>query len=66
MLHLGGVDEFEPVPGGGNMDHAHQAFGELIVPSCDSAVDFQASEHALDAFVLFVERQVMFDLSPAV
>lgn len=48
------------------MDHAHQAFGELIVPSCDSAVDFQASEHALDAFVLFVERQVMFDLSPAV
>lgn len=48
------------------MDHAHEAFAELIVPGCYGAVDFQASEHALDAVALFVERRVMFDLYPVV
>ncbi len=29
FLALGGVDKFEPVSGGGDMDHAEEAFGEL-------------------------------------
>ena len=36
---LGGVDEFEPVSGGGYMNHAHEAFGELVVARGDGAVD---------------------------
>ena len=28
---LGGVDKFEPVSGGGDMNHAEEAFGELVV-----------------------------------
>lgn len=27
---LGGVDEFEPVSGGGEVEHAWGAFGELL------------------------------------
>ena len=63
---LGGVDKFEPVSGGGDMDHAEEAFGELIVSSCDGAVDFQAAKEAFDVISFPVERPVMFDLDPAV
>ncbi|TWH78271.1 hypothetical protein IQ25_04227, partial [Novosphingobium taihuense] len=28
---LGGVDKFEPVSGGGEMDHPEEAVGQLIV-----------------------------------
>jgi hypothetical protein len=63
---LGGVDEFEPVCAGGDMDHAHETRRELIVSGGDGAVDFRAAEHALDAVALLVERPVMFDLHPAV
>ena len=37
---LGGVDKFEPVSGGGDVDHAEEAFGELVISGCDGAVDF--------------------------
>jgi hypothetical protein len=36
---LGGVDKFEPVSGGGYMNHAHEAFCELVVARGDGAVD---------------------------
>ena len=63
---LGGVDKFEPVSGGGDMDHAEEAVGELVVAGGDGAVDFEMTEHALDAVLLLVERAVMFDLHPAI
>lgn len=59
---LGGVDKFEPVPGGGDMDHAEEAFGELVVAGGDGAVDFEAAEEAFDMIAFFVERPVVFDL----
>jgi hypothetical protein len=65
-IRLGGVDKFEPVSGGGDLDHAEEAFGELIASGCDGAVDFQATEEAFDVVALFVEGAVMFDLDPAV
>ena len=63
---LGGVDKFEPVSGGGDMDHAEEAFGELVVAGSDGTVDFQTTEEAFDAIAFFVECPVMFDLDPAV
>jgi hypothetical protein len=46
MACLGGVDRFEAVTGSGDMDHAEEAFGELIISGGDGAVDFQAAEEA--------------------
>lgn len=63
---LGGVDKFEPVSGGGDVNHAEEALGELIISSGDGAVDFQTAEEALDVIALPVERPVMFDLDAAV
>jgi hypothetical protein len=63
---LGGVDKFEPVSGGGDMDHAEEAFGELVVAGGDGSVDFQAAEEALDVIAFLVERPVMFDLDAAI
>ena len=63
---LGGVDKFEPVSGGGDMDHAEEAVGELIIPGGDGAVDFQAAEEAFDVVSFTVERPVMFDLDAPV
>ncbi|WCP15805.1 Non-homologous end joining protein Ku [Sphingobium sp. AntQ-1] len=63
---LGGVDKFEPVSGGGEMDHAEEAIGQLVVAGCDGTVDFEVPEHTLDAVALLVERSVMLDLHPAV
>lgn len=63
---LGGVDKFEPVSGGGEMDHAEEAVGKLVVAGGDGAVDFEMAEHALDAVALLVERSIMLDLDAAV
>ena len=52
---LGGVDKFEPASGGGDMDHAEEAFGDLVVSSGDGAVDFQATEEAFDVIAFLVE-----------
>jgi hypothetical protein len=60
------VDKFEPVSGGGDVNHAEEAFGELIISSGDSAVDFQTAEKALDVIAILIERPVMFDLHPGV
>ena len=60
------MDKFEPVSGGGDLDHAEEVVGELIVSRGDGAVDFQAAEEALDVIALLVERPVMFDLDAAV
>ena len=63
---LGGVDKFEPISCGGDMDHTEEGFGELIISGGDGAVDFQAAEESLDVIAFPVERPVMFDLDPAV
>nr|WP_242415185.1 hypothetical protein [Sphingomonas panni] len=63
---LGGVDKFEPVSCGGEVDHAEEAAGQLVVTCGDGAVDLEVAEHALDAVSLLVERPVMLDLDPPV
>lgn len=63
---LGGVDKFEPVSGGGDVDHAEEAVGKLVVAGGDGAVDLEVAEHALDAVALLVERPVMLDLHASV
>ena len=65
-VSLGGVDKFEPVSGGGEMDHSEEAVGQLIVAGGDGAVDLELSEHALDAIALLVERPIMLDFHAAV
>ena len=59
---LGDVDKIEPVFCGGEMDHAEEAVGYLVIAGSDGAVDLQMAEHALDVVALFVERPVVFDL----
>lgn len=44
----GGVDAFEPVSCGSNMNHADEAPGELVVSSSYGAVDFQSAKHPFD------------------
>ncbi len=51
---LGGVDKFEPVSSGGEVDHPEEAVGQLIVTGGDGAVDLELPEHALDAIALLV------------
>ena len=66
MMVLGGVDKFEPVSGGGEMDHSEEAVGQLVVSGCDGAVDLELSKHALDAVALLVEFPIMLDFHAAV
>lgn len=54
LATLGGVDKFEPVSGGGEVDHAEEAVGQLVVAGGNGAVDLQMPEHALDAVALLV------------
>ncbi len=63
---LGGVDKFEPVSGGSEMDHAEEAVGQLVIAGGDRPVDFETTEHAFDAIPLLVERPVMLDFYAAV
>ena len=65
-LSLGGVDKFEPISGGGEMDHSEEAVGQLIVSGGDGAIDLELSEHAFDAIALLVERPIMLDLHATV
>ena len=48
FTRLGGVDKFEPISRGGNMDHAEEGFGKQVVSGGDGAVDFQVPEEAFD------------------
>ena len=66
IISLGGVDKFEPVFGSGDVNHAEEAFGELIIAGCNGAIDFQAAKEAFDVIALPVEGPVMFDFDPAV
>jgi len=66
IINLGGVDKFEPVSGRGEMDHAEEAVGQLIVAGGDGAVDLEVAEHALDAIALLVQRPIMLDFHAAV
>jgi hypothetical protein len=60
------VEKFEPVSRGGEVDHAEEAAGQLIVASGDGSVDFEVAEHALDAVALPVERPAMLDLDAGI
>ncbi len=55
------MDEFEQVAGGCDLDHAEEAFGELVVAGGDGLVDLEMTEHALDAVALLVESAVVDD-----
>jgi hypothetical protein len=63
---LAGVDKFEPVSGGGEVNHSEEATGKLVVAGGDSPIDLEMAEHALDAVTLFVKRPIMFDFHAAV
>lgn len=55
------MDEFEQVAGGGDLDHAEEALGELVVACSNGSVDLEMTEHALDAIALLVEDAVVDD-----
>lgn len=63
---LGGVDKFEPVFSGSEMDHAEEAVGQLVVAGGNGAVDLEMTEHTLDAIALLVERPIMLDFHATV
>ena len=52
------MDKFEPVFDGGEVEHSGEALGELVVSGGDGAVDFEMTDHALDAVALPVEAPV--------
>lgn len=56
------MDKVAPVSGGGEVDHAEEATGQLVVAGGDGSVDLKVAEHALDAVALLVERPVVLDL----
>lgn len=60
------MDKLEPVSGGGEVDHAEEAVGQLVVAGGNGAIDLQMPEHALDAVALLVESPVMLDFHAAV
>ena len=66
LRSLGSVDKFEPVSSGGEVDHAEEGVGQLVVACGDGTIDLEMAEHALDVVALLVERPVMLDLHAAV
>lgn len=60
------MDEFEPVSGCCDVDHAHEGLCELVVSGGDRPVDLEMAEHALDAVALFVEDAVVLNFHAAV
>ena len=58
---LGGVDAFEQVAGGCDLDDAEETLSELIVAGGDRAVNLEMTKHALDTIALFVEDAVVAD-----
>ncbi len=63
---LGGMEKFKPGSGCGDMDYSKEAVGELFASGGDGAVDFQVSEHLLDAVALLVESSLLVDLEASV
>ncbi len=55
------MEKFKPVSGSGEMDHAEEAVGQLIILGGDGTVDFELSEHLLNAITLHIERPIMLD-----
>jgi hypothetical protein len=48
------------------MDHAKEAFGQLLISECDGAVVFQMTEETLDVVLPLVDRAVIIVLASAV
>jgi len=46
--------------------NAEDGFGELVVSGCNGAIDFEVSEHALNAVALLVESPAVLDFHAAV
>jgi len=63
---LGGIDKLRPISGDGDMDHAKEAFGQLLISECDGAVVFQMTEETLDVVLPLVDRAVIIVLASAV
>jgi hypothetical protein len=61
VIALGSVDEFKQVAGGSDLDHAEEAFGELVVSGGDRAIDLEMTKHALDTIAFLVESAVVDD-----
>lgn len=55
------MDEFKQVAGGSDLDHAEEAFGELVVSGGDRAIDLEMTKHALDTIAFLVESAVVDD-----
>lgn len=64
--HLGRVDKFDRVTRGGNVEHAKEAVGELVISCGDGAVDLEGSDHPLDAMALAIEPLAVVDGGNAV
>lgn len=60
-MFLGSVDKFEPVFSGGEMDHAGEAIGELVIPCCDGTVALEMAKHTLNPVSFFVKVSVVVD-----
>ena len=63
---LGGVDKFEPVSSGGEIDQGKEAVGKLVVAGGDGPVDLEMAEIAFDAAALLLERPIMLDFHATV
>jgi hypothetical protein len=48
------------------MDHAKEAFGQLLISGYDGAVVFQMTEDTLDVVLPLVDRAVIIVLASAV
>lgn len=60
------MDKFEPVSGRGEMNHAKEAAGQLVLAGGDGTVDLKVAEDALNAIALLIERRVIVDFHAAV
>ena len=58
---LGGVDKFDPVTSRSQAEHSEEAVSELVVAGRDGPVDFEVTEHALDAVAFSVEALAVAD-----
>ena len=58
---LGGVDKFDPITRGCEIEHSKEAIGELVVPCGDGTVDLEMAEHPFDAVALAVKTLVVAD-----
>lgn len=52
---LSDEDKFEPLSGGGTMNHAEEAIGQPVVADDGAAIDFEMAKRALVPVTLLIE-----------